>query len=196
MDWNVPDSLAASLENDYSVAFALDPELRIQYCNRSWDEFAAANGARHLTRAWIRGREILPFISGNLADYYGALYSSVLRTRTPRRHDYSCSSEDLLRRFAMHVYPAGEWPGLIVVNSLLVERSHDEPARAAVASAYQFPDGCIVMCGNCRRSQRPGEAAAWDWVPGFVSAPPLNVSHGLCPPCGELYHLSFENYPA
>jgi hypothetical protein len=50
LDWNLPGSLAATLENHSSVVFALDPELRIQYCNPAWDEFAAANGAGYLTR--------------------------------------------------------------------------------------------------------------------------------------------------
>ena len=44
------------------------------------------------------------------------------------------------------------------------------------------------MCAHCRRTrQRTGEA--WDWVPGLVEQPLVNVSHGLCRICLE-YHLA------
>src|SRR4051794_13130717 len=109
------------LESDPAVIFALDRDLRITYCNRAWEEFAAANGGVHLRREFVCGRPVLDLISGSVVVFSRRLYPSVLEPAEPCRHDYECSSPEQFRRFAMHVYPASGWSGLIVVHSLVVE---------------------------------------------------------------------------
>jgi hypothetical protein len=37
-------------EDDPSVVYVLDDDLRLAYCNKAWDEFAEHNGGAHLRR--------------------------------------------------------------------------------------------------------------------------------------------------
>ncbi len=182
-----------ALEDDPSVIFTLDSEFRIASCNRAWDEFAAANEGACLEREFVRGRSVFDFIAGDLSGFFRRVYGYVLETGTPWRHRYECSSPDVRRQFTMHVYPVEGGKGLMVVNSLISEQLHEGARGSAVARDYRGPDGMIVMCSNCRRTMRPGAAPAWDWVPDFVAAPPPRVSHGLCPPCSEHYHIGFSD---
>lgn len=41
----------ASLEADHSIIYMLNPDLRIIYCNKAWDEFASLNGG-----VWTQSR--------------------------------------------------------------------------------------------------------------------------------------------
>jgi hypothetical protein len=186
-------SLAATpLESDASVIYALDRELHLRYCNRAWDDFAVDNNGEHLTRALVVGRPLLEFISGPPAEHFREACRRVLELNKTWLQDYECSSAGTFRKFAMHVHPFGNGAGLLVVNSPLVQHPHNEAAQPALEAAYRGPDGLIVMCSNCRRTRRCGEDELWVWAPGFVSAPPPGVSHGLCTPCAERYFLALQ----
>src|SRR5690242_16519866 len=116
---------AAALENDHSVIFGLDASLRINYCNTAWDRFAAANGGPDLIRPAPIGQLLLDCISGPLAAYYETAFRDVLLGPKPWRHTYECSSPTVFRKFVMHVFPLKQTHGLLVVNSLCVERPHE-----------------------------------------------------------------------
>lgn len=181
----------AALENDPAVIFALDAHLRIAYCNTAWDRFAASNGGAAFIRPKPIGKPLLDFIGKPLAAYYEAAYHEVLRTGEPWRHLYECSSPTVFRRFAMQVLPMNG-AGLLVVNSLCIERAHDVAHGSFSEAAYRRPDGIVVMCSHCRRTRRAGIAEHWDWVADFVREPPHQTSHGLCPPCFEYYYPGVE----
>jgi hypothetical protein len=90
----------------------------------------------------------------------------------------------------MEVYSLPEHAGLIVTNSLVVERAHDPDNREphlGLVSTYVQGNGLIIQCAHCRRIQRPGAPDSWDWVPVWVESCPRNLGHGLCRPCFE-YH--------
>lgn len=182
------DYPASILESDTSVIFGLDPDLNITYCNPAWDRFARDNGGEHLCRPAPIGRCILDFISGPAQDHYAAFYRRMLAQSDPGEFDYDCSSPDKHRKFRLRAIPMRKNPGLLVINSLRLERSHDCPACAPLEERYRTADGLIVICGNCRRARRnlPG-VEHWDWVPEFVRHLPDRVSHGLCAPCLEHY---------
>ena len=193
-DADAPFNLSATpLESDPSVIYALDREFHIRYCNRAWDEFAVDNAGEHLRRASVVGRPLFDFISGPPEAHFREACRRVLEENKAWMQEYECSSAGTFRKFAMHVHPFGGGAGLLVVNSLLVQNPHDEAAHPALEAAYRDSNGLIVMCSNCRRTRRCGEDEVWVWAPGFVSAPPHRVSHGLCPPCVEGYLFALQD---
>ena len=178
----------AALEQDHSVIFSLDANLRITYCNTAWDRFAAANGGPGLIRPAPLGRSVLDYISGPLAAYYETAFRNALRAAEPWRHVYECSTPAAFRKFVMHVFPDKGTHGLLVVNSLCVERPH-EPSQTHLRDAdYRAATGLVVMCSHCRRTRRTTAAEQWDWVPEYLEHQPAQTSHGLCSPCLEYYY--------
>ncbi len=130
---------------------------------------------------------LLDSISGDLRDLHRDLLESVCTTGERREYDYECSSAEIERTFRMVVFPAAA-RFLVVTHSLRIERPHDRPAMAPDDGGYTH-DGVIRMCSNCRRVLAIGASERWDWVPAYVTAMPDNVSHGLCPPCFETFHV-------
>ena len=179
---------AAALEQDTSVIFALDSSLRITYCNAAWDHFAAANGAPELVRPAPIGRSLLEYIRGPVASYYENAFRRVLIAADPWQHVYECSSPTIFRKFMMHVFPLKKTPGLLVVNSLCVERPHEASHESPCGAGYRSSHGVVVMCSHCRRTKRSESSDHWDWVPEYVERLPPNTSHGLCNLCLEYYY--------
>ena len=194
-----PDDISpAALEHDPSVIFVLDSSLRIAYCNTAWDRFAAANGGNDLLRPAPIGRSLVDSIGEPLSAFYESAYQGVLHSLEPWRHFYECSSPATFRKFSMHVLPLRSTGGLLVVNSLCVERPHGLGAGPPSEAAYRQADGLIVMCSHCRRTRRTeavGRDAVgrdaieqWDWVAEYVAEMPPRTSHGLCKVCLEYYY--------
>jgi hypothetical protein len=44
------EAVIEGFEDDPSVVYVLDDDLRLAYCNKAWDEFAEHNGGTHLRR--------------------------------------------------------------------------------------------------------------------------------------------------
>ena len=106
-------------------------------------------------------------------------------------HDYECSSDTVYRRYHQIVYPIGGREGLLVVNSLVVERlNHPDrrPARAADELFYVDENGLIYQCAHCRRVKNVREGERWDWVPEWVKRCPECTSHVFCPTCFRHYY--------
>lgn len=178
-----------ALDAEPAVCFVLDDELRLAYCNPAWDLFAQQNSGAPLAGARITGTPVLGCCSGRILAYYRSLYEDVLAGSGPRTHDFHCSSPEQERLMRMHVYGLRKSRGLLVMCSLRVERPHSWPSVAPVEAVYRNSEGFIVMCSNCRRTRRAGiKPETWDWIPGFVSAQPAGISHGLCNTCLEYYY--------
>lgn len=101
---------------------------------------------------------------------------------------YECSSPTIFRKFMMHVFPLKKTPGLLVVNSLCVERPHEASHESPCGAGYRSSHGVVVMCSHCRRTKRSESSDHWDWVPEYVERLPPNTSHGLCNLCLEYYY--------
>lgn len=184
------------LEKDPAVIYALDRELRIVYCNEAWDQFSAANGGVELQRDGQIGRSILDAIPPILQSYFKENYQSVFATGQPWEHSYECSSPTEFRQFRMLACPAPEATGIVVMNSLWVERPHDLPERSdqlANEHVYRREDGFITMCCHCRRTCTRSNSQ-WDWVPGNLRLPPYRVTHGICEVCLNLYYPEHSNF--
>jgi hypothetical protein len=187
------DDPASVFEAEASVVFCLDLNLKITYCNPAWDRFARENGGSGLCLPAPIGRCVLEAVGGAERDYFEKLFRRVLTQSEPWERDYECSSGALFRKFRQRLVPMREGRGLVVMNSLCIERPHDRPSCPSLDEVYRNSDGIIVMCSSCRRTRRnlPGERL-WDWVPAFVDRFPEGTSHGLCHPCFEAYYDGAE----
>ena len=106
-------------------------------------------------------------------------------------YDYECSSPQSYRRFHQLLYPLGGGAGILVVNSLFIERPHDEqkrPAREPSDEVYLAANEFFTQCAHCRRMRRADSDDVWDWVPGYVENFPPNTSHGFCPTCFAYFY--------
>jgi hypothetical protein len=177
---------AATVWNE-DVAFLLDAELRFVDCNPGWDKFASANGARDIWRSDMMGRLVLDFVPDVLRTYYVHKYWFAKRSTGWTEFDFDCNSPEKLRIFSMAIMGVEE--GLLVVNHLRVEEDCEPspPMSDIELSAYISNQGMATMCANCRKTMRRDDASVWTWLPKFLGADNLKVSHGLCPRCVSLY---------
>lgn len=177
-----------TLENDTSCIYALTRELRLSYMNPAWYAFARENGGESVINERYRvGARIDDAFDEPLKSYYSDLYKRLLETGDIWQHEYECSSEDIYRMYQQTIYPLRDLSGLLVVNSLRVERSDDAGGNAATLSAYTEPTGLITKCVHCRRLRRVSKAEIWDSLaPSKTVA--LNVSHSLCPICYDYFY--------
>jgi hypothetical protein len=159
----------------------------VAYFNQAWFDFAAANdGEPGISSGWTLGRSLLDCIPDVLRPFYTEGFDACRKLGRAWQHDYECSSPTRYRRFHQRVLALDEQAGLLLFNSLVVERAHDPAERKPsppALTAYTNRDGLIIQCCTCRRVQFPDEPDRWDWVPDWVRDFPRNTSHGLCPPC-------------
>jgi hypothetical protein len=187
----VPDQILESLELESGSAYVISRSLRLTNANSAWSRFATANGAPLLAAVADGSLDVMLATSAPLRPYYGAAFARLLAGEEAWTHVYECSSSELFRIFAMDVYSLPDHAGLIVTNSLVVERAHSPENRQphpGVVSTYVQENGLIIQCAHCRRIQRPGAPDSWDWVPVWVEACPRNIGHGLCHPCFQHHY--------
>ncbi len=155
-------------ESDDSV-FVLSRDFRIVRTNAGYTRFANDNGGEEALERSGRGMNVLDAMSPPLRTFYARMFADALATGERAEVDYECSSPARFRRFRMVVYPIdGEF--LVVVNSLVSDTAHTEPAHAPSDETYAV-DGLITMCGHCRRVRRPG--AHRRAHPGAVGVPTI-----------------------
>jgi len=68
-----------NLENDPSVIYFLNLNLRIIHCNLAWDRFANQNGGQDLAREVVVGRPVMDAVPAPLRPFYDDAYDRVLR---------------------------------------------------------------------------------------------------------------------
>jgi len=190
---NVGPSWRELFEKEAAVVYVLDESLRFIYFNSAWDRFASENGGVGLEQEHWLGRSILEAIPPILQGFYSAAYRKVMKSSLTWNHSYECSTPERQRLCEMVAYPhqGQAAPGVVVANFVRTDlpRPSVHPQRDRGLSGYHDADGFVVMCANCRRSQRPRRVHEWDWVPEFVEHPPAMVSHGLCHLCAHHYML-------
>jgi hypothetical protein len=182
----------AELDAHGGTIYGVDDELRLGFFNATWFRFAAENeGEPAISRDWPLGRCLLDCIPPVLRPRYADAYRDAIRTRLPWRHEYECSTPSRYRRFHQFAYALEEGAGLLVVNSLVVDRAHDpreRPAHAADVATYAGARGLVTQCSYCRRVRHPDTPERWDWVPAWVRHAPRETSHGICPPCFRFHY--------
>jgi hypothetical protein len=178
--------------NAFSGAiYGLWADYALAYANPAWFHFAKENGGEpQISNEWGLGRSVLDCVSGEVKAFYESNYAKCLETQERWDHVYECSSDELIRRFHQIVYPLGQGEGLLIVNSLIVQRPFYEGERPACEpddETYLDANGLIHQCAFCRRVKNIREPEHWDWVPAWVRQCPDNTSHTYCPTCFAHY---------
>ncbi len=185
-----------TIENSAHSIFVLSKDLKLIYFNPAWFDFAKKNnGEPGITLRFPIGTPIESAISGDIKDYYIENYLKTLRDLKVWKHEYECSTPKLFRKFYQDSYPLKNGEGIVVVNSLKIEKPYDlnfQKERILSLSEYIDTTGLITQCSNCRKTQRAKEVETWDWIPELVSDMPLNVSHSICPICFD-YYWTYRN---
>ena len=176
----------AALERDAGSAYGVWADGSLGYTNTAWSAFAHANDGDAVLATWPLGRNVWEAVPEVFVPVYRGLWASARETSRPAVHTYECSSPTTRRVFQMIVHPL-DGGAVVVRNYLELEVSHPGAPSPDDAKTYQGADGFLRMCANCRRVQR-ADLGGWDWVPGFVSRPPRDVTHAVCDACLELYY--------
>jgi hypothetical protein len=166
------------------VVLCVDDNDVLTYCNPAFDKFAAANGAPELNAARVVGTPLQTYLPPFLDGFFREALKRARTTLELWRFEYNCSSAEVFRKFQLTIFPQPDRKEIVFAHSLLVEHPHRWVAFEATESKYRCPHGLLHMCCNCRRT-RVQETSRWDWVPGFVSHRPRQVSHGICPFCRD-----------
>ncbi len=187
-----------TLWRDPSVIYALTPDLRLAFHSESWMRFHEANGGGPgFDTRWGPGCRALDAIQGPLRSHFERVFRLVIHSGEVWQHTYECSSAAVFRQFHLRILPLPEQRGLLLVNSLIVERAHSDAERAphsAVDTHYIDAHGIAHQCSHCRRMRRVDlPEDRWDWVPDWVTAPPPRTSHGLCEVCLLHHYPPFES---
>ena len=187
----------AGLRGHSGVVYGVWPDFRLAYVNPAWFQFARANGGEpRISKHWRLGTPIIDAMTSPVREFYQARYGNALRTRSVWSHEYECSSDTLYRLLHQTVYPLGAGEGLLIVNSVRIERAHDpqeRSARQADEAIYRDTQGLVHQCAHCRRVKNLLELERWDWVPDWVKAAPQPVNHRLCPVCIAHYYAPAAN---
>lgn len=185
------------LREHSGVIYGLWPDFRLAYLNPAWFQFAIENGGEpKISREWQLGSSILDAMTSPVREFYATNYRNSLTTYRVWTHEYECSSETVYRWLHQMVYPLGRREGLLIVNSVRIERPHDpreRMARQAVTAIYRDNNGFMHQCAHCRRVKNLLEVERWDWIPEWVRVVPNAVTHTLCPPCFAHYYPSAAN---
>lgn len=180
-----------TIENYPHSIFCLDKDLKLSYFNKAWFEFSKENHGEPIISSKFKiGTPIEKAISGTIREFYISNYRRVLKDLVVWKHEYECSSPTLYRLFCQDAYPLKNAAGIIIVNSLKIEKPihWEEPENANLSiEDYTDKNGLITQCSNCRKTQRVNNNTIWDWVPSFVTAMPQNVSHSICSICYDYY---------
>lgn len=176
-----------ALDREEGVVVLLDREGVIVWHNAAWLRFALENEGFAIAQHFSVGSRYLDGVSGPLRVYFAAMFSDVMVTQEPFEQDYECSSPLLFRRHHLRVLPIAD-QGLLVEHTPRVVHAHGAPELESDEREYRDSRGLVVQCSNCRRVHRVGDG--WHWVGPWVSRPPANTSHGLCPACAGHYFAS------
>ena len=196
----IGESRLESLNAHPGTVYGVDSEFNISYLNPAWFEFADENGGDIFKgTSWSLGSKLFDVIPAVQQPFYKDLFESALidgkSLVVPRQSEYECSSEQVVRRFSMHIYPV-DGGGLVIVNSLLVGELHGSLQMKQQASIdekdYIDNDRFLYQCANCRRVRNLKIAGRWDWIPRFIKEPYPRTSHGICEPCMQHYYLGEE----
>ncbi len=188
-----PHFVLEQLEAHPASIFGLFPGGQIGYVNPALVRFARENGARDdaLTSPWL-GHRYLDAVAEPLKPFYTKLFELAARkdgVLQPVSHVYECSSATVFRQFGMNVYALARGAGLVVINTLVSLRPHDDQLRVPEPPdrvLYESDAGLIVQCAHCRLIRR-ADRSRWDWVPAWIEETPSGASHAVCEVCLEYY---------
>ncbi len=191
----------ASLDEHRAVIFGIRHDFTIGYANHSWYCHAQENDGSGilLDPRPLNAYSLLDAISGPLLTFYEDLYARLFEHAGEHDHDYECSTPHQIRHYQMRLIPLpayAETPrGLLSINSQFIPDRpviNHQPVKSPLLDDYMTDDGLLICCSNCRRFRFRRDRHRWDWIPTFLRAPPVNLSHGLCEVCLDYYYPSLS----
>lgn len=186
-----------SLRQHSQAIYGIWPDFRLSYINPGWFRFALENeGEPNISTKWTLGASIVKAMSPPVREFYMNRYRRCLQTGTPWSHEYECSSPTVYRWLHQSAYPLGRAEGLLIVNSLRIERLHDPQERRAEKaedSIYRDKNGIAYQCPHCRRFKNLLELERWDWIPEWVKHVPPATTQALCSVCFAHYYPDVAN---
>jgi hypothetical protein len=167
--------------------YEIDGDDRIVAVSPSWDRFALANDAAHVTEAHVVGSSlwdwIVDFVTRQL---YTAILASARESGQLRRVPFRCDAPALRRFMELEIVPA-RGRHLTLTGRTLVEEPRDAVVllrRSVARSASQF----VSLCGWCKAARLPD--GHWGEVEELVRTWRLfdeetlpEISHAICPDC-------------
>lgn len=186
-DWEYLETYKGSI-------MGLWPDMSLAFLNPSWFDFAQANaGEPAISARWNLGTCVLDAVSESLRAFCQQLFQDCLTGTKEKgslpQHVYECSSAEVYRCFAMHLYPL-DGEGALIMHAPIVEYSHPMgkcPSFEAVRELYLDNNQVIHQCSYCRRVKNESETNRWDWVPDWVNNSPPEVCHITCGACMDHY---------
>jgi hypothetical protein len=137
-----------TLEQDRNVIYAIWVNLTFCYFNPSWLLFARENGGEpEISLRFGIGTYLGDAITGPLKEFYVNAYKQVIADGKPWHHDYECSTPEKYRVCHQTALPFHNQSGIIVINSLTMERAHDireRPPMPALKKLYRDQNGLIT----------------------------------------------------
>lgn len=179
------------LEQHPGTVYGLWPDLTLAYMNPAWFDFARDNqGEPAISHDWRRGRSVAEALPDVLHPYYVELYLRALENDSdqPLQHDYECSSPRQHRLFEMSLHNLGFGAGLLIINHERQVGDHNRPAQQAEEQQYRDERGRYRQCSHCRCYQNLQQRTNWDWIPTWLTTPPADPEHTLCPTCFNHYY--------
>ncbi|MGD0492820.1 MAG: hypothetical protein ABSC32_14860 [Steroidobacteraceae bacterium] len=191
----LPSRYLAALETHPQSVYGLWPDFTLAYLNPAWYDFASRDDELGVSRDCRVGDCVLDAVEENLRDWYCAFFTAAMADSglIPKHHEYLRPTPQMLRWFVMMAYPVRELPrgGLIVVNSLRYEGTHDRTSHLRMPprpSDYTGEFGFIRQCMHCRQFRSEVDRTAWDWIPEWIYHTQSNVTHSICPLCYAHYY--------
>lgn len=187
-----------TLEAEPFPVYVVDPLGCLSWANQAWDvEAAKAYGP--LFRV-IKGTPWLHHIAGHeLRTWHEDLFYRVLTRGVGETHTCDCNTPDRFRLFAARFEPLAtrHAPGavhLLVATFKIADAPIGERYTIGPPDRQRYvgAEGLLLQCGGCRRVHVAGSVSPriWEFVPEYVSSPRIDVSHGLCELCRELFYGS------
>jgi len=184
------------LEKHAGTVYGIRPDYCLAYFNPAWQKFALDNGGEPaISRQWGLGTPVMKAVPKELKEFYENFFARSFKSDPligqPPHHEYECSSAETYRKLMMTCDVLREGKGLIIVNSVLVERPHDPQEHAsqqADKSIYMDRNGLVCQCVHCRRVLNLKVEKRWDWVPQWVADAPPKTSYSLCETCFGSYY--------
>lgn len=177
-------------------AYGVDSALRLAYVNHAWFRFAAENGGVPvIQRDWVLGRMLTEAIATPLRPLFEHGYRGCVESGRPWHCEYECSSPTEYRWYRQTAYAMAD-VGVLIINSLIHRRPHDEqrrPSKPVSIDRYLGEDGIVTQCCHCRFVRVADGADTWEWASEIIENPPRRLSHGLCELCLEYFYRAGDS---
>lgn len=172
--------------NARPLSFHVDASDAIVRIEGPWDEFAARNGAAHLTRDAVLSRPLLLFVAGQEMRQVTAMLLARVRSGAVVSLGFRCDAPSERRHLVLDAHAQG---GIVRCTTTLL-RAEPREVPPLLDPERLRTDEALSVCGWCRHV-RAADAwleveAAVECLDLFDGGPLPRLTHGICPDCASL----------